>query len=237
MSIQKTFLLPGLEKQFGFIQKQLNSKIQSILVIGSSSEFVADQMIKIFSNNVELIVEDYESLMNSKIVLGADSKVKVSLMNFEITDFDSASFDLVYAQASISLTKRNKIIKEIKRILKPTGFLCVGELVSLTKEVPQFVKDTFDSSDLLPLYIDELDKYYQERKFEIIAKDDLTSTLKDYYLESVTLLSNVKHNLTDKEKSFYKKLLSKVSHESNVYLKLGGDKYIGFIAMFLQKGD
>ena len=42
-------------------------------------------------------------------------------------------------------------------------------------------------------------------------------------------------NLTDKEKSFYKKLLSKISHESNAYLKLGADRYIGFKMLILKK--
>jgi hypothetical protein len=42
--------------------------------------------------------------------------------------------------------------------------------------------------------------------------------------------------LTEKEKSYYKKLLNKISHESNAYLKLGADKYIGYKLLILKLG-
>lgn len=230
-------LLPGLDKQFQFLRKHLTSKVGSVLVIGSASEKVAERIEREYSCKVELIVEDYESLMSSKIILGNKSSVNISMMNFEVTDFNSTSFDFVYAQASISLTKRNKIVKEIKRILRPNGFFCVGEVVSLKSEYPQFVKDIFNSSDLLPLFIDDLEKYYNERQFNVLAKGDFSSTLQEYYSQSSTLLKDTKENLTDQEKSYYKKLLNRISHESNAYLKLGGNKHIGFAALLLQKGS
>jgi len=158
-------------------------------------------------------------------------------MDFEITDFEDSSFDLIYAQASISSLNRNKIIRELKRILRPGGYLCVGEIVSLKNDIPQFVKDIFDSSDLLPTFIGDFEKYYIDRNFEVIARYDLSKTLQDYYSKSASLLKNAKGNLDDKEKSYYKKLLNKISHESNAYLKLGGDKYIGFTAALLKKGE
>lgn len=230
-------LLPGLGKQLDFLRKNSSIQAKQALVIGSSSEKIAKDLAKQYSCDVDLIVEDYESLMSSNLILGDDSKVKASLMNFEITDFDACTFDLIYAQASVSLTNRNKIIKEIKRILTPGGFFCVGEIVSLKKEVPKFITDIFDSSNLLPLLIDDLQKYYEERKFLIVEKENLSDTLEDYYSQTVSLLKGTKENLSDREKSYYKKLLNKVSHESNVYLKLGGDKYIGFVSMLLQKGE
>ena len=51
------------------------------------------------------------------------------------------------------------------------------------------------------------------------------------------MLKNTKEDLPENEKSYYKKLLNQISHESNVYLKLGGDKYLGFYALILQKGE
>jgi SAM-dependent methyltransferase len=235
MSINKIYL-PGLDRQIEFLRKNLNSKIESALVIGSASEEPAKLIAKNYSCPTELIVEDYESLMNSKLILEENSEVIPRMMEFEVTDFTTNSFDMVYAQASISRTNRNKIVKEIKRLLKPGGFFCVGEIVSLQRECPAFVKNIFDSSDLLPLFVEDLKKYYEERAFEIIKEDDLTSTLKEYYSTSSGLLKDTKYNLTDKEKSFYKKLLNKASHESNAYLKLGADKYIGFFTLLLQKG-
>ena len=85
---------------------------------------MAKELSNHFDTSVELIVEDYDSLMNSKMILESSPRVNVRLMDFEVTDFNDSSFDLVYAQASISLTKRNKIVKEIKRLAK-TGWVFV----------------------------------------------------------------------------------------------------------------
>lgn len=237
MNIKKQILLPGLKGQWAFLQKNFPVLPKNILVVGSSSEWIASWFAKSVCENIHLIVEDYESLMNSNLILGDEPGVKISLMNFEITDFDARYFDLIYAQASVSLTNRNKIIKEIKRILKPGGYFCVGEIVALKKDIPPFIADVFDSSNMLPLFADDLNKYYEEQKFKIIDSVNLSNTLKDYYTQTVALLKETKDSLSDREKSYYKKLLNKVSHESNVYLKLGGDKFVGFVSMLLQKGE
>lgn len=230
-------LLPGLDRQIEFLLNNFKNPAKSILVVGSNSEEMAKEISNHFDADIELIVEDYDSLMNSKLILESSPKINVRLMDFEVTDFNDSSFDLIYAQASISLTKRNKIIKEFKRLLMPDGFLCVGEVVSLRKDYPPFVQDIFDSSDLLPLFIDDIEKYYSERKFNVLVRQNLTHTLKKYYSRSASLLDDSIDALSSSEKSYYKKILNKLSHESNAYLKLGGDKFIGFIAMLLQKGQ
>jgi SAM-dependent methyltransferase len=230
-------LLPGLDRQVEFLFNNFKNPAQSILVVGSNSEEMAKELSNQFDTNVELMVEDYDSLMNSKLILESSPKINVRLMDFEVTDFEDLSFDLIYAQASISLTKRNKIVKELKRILKPDRFLCVGEVVALRKDYPPFVQDIFDSSDLLPLFVDDLEKYYTERKFNVVVRQNLTHTLRKYYSRSASLLNESIDALSSSEKSYYKKILNKFSHESNAYLKLGGDKFIGFVAMLLQKGE
>ena len=233
---KEKILLPGLDKQIDFLKNNLIAGINSALVIGSASEVPTKVISKDFNCNVEVIVEDYESLLNSKLILSNESNINARLMDFEVTDFNPFSFDLVYAQASISSIKRNKIVKEISRILKPGGYFCVGEIVTLNKSVPRFVQDIFDSSNLLPLFNNDLAGYYLERKFILNGNINLTNTLKEYFSINADLLKSSKGDLTQQEKSYYKKLLHKISHESNAYLKLGADKYIGFIALLLQKG-
>ena len=232
-----SIFLPGQKRQFNFLLKNYTEKPSTILVVGSSSEQLALLLSTKFKAPVDLIVEDYESLLNSKLVLSGEETITVRMMNFDATDFANEHFDLIYAQASISLTNRNKIIKELKRILKPGGYLSVGEIVSLKKEYPAFIRDLFDSSNLLPLFVEEIEKYYLERKFSVVAKTSLSDTLKDFYLESAQQLRIAEPGLSDKEKSYYKKVVNKISHDSNVYLKLGGDKYIGLETLLLKKGD
>ena len=230
------YLLPGLERQIEFLLNNYKSPAKNILVAGSNCEEVCKELADHFDAQIDLIVEDYDSLINSKLLLESKERVNVRLMDFDVTDFDASSFDLIYAQASISLNKRNKIVKEFNRLLRPEGFLCIGEVVSLRKDYPPFVQDIFDSSDLLPLFIDDLEKYYTERKFSVLVRQNLTHTLKKYYSSSARLLDRSLDSLTSSEKSYNKKILNKLSHESNAYLKLGCDKFIGFIVLLLQKG-
>ncbi|KAF0151615.1 MAG: hypothetical protein FD143_1748 [Ignavibacteria bacterium] len=230
-----SIFLPGQKRQYNFLLKNYNEKPSSILVIGSASEQLAILLNTKFNAIVDLIVEDYDSLMNTKLALSSNQSINVRMMNFDSTDFSSEQFDLVYAQASISLTNRNKIVKEIKRILKIGGYFSVGETTALKKELPLFVKNLLDEANLLPLNSEEIEKYYTERKFKIIARTNLTDTLASFYSESANLLKQTEPGLNDKEKSYYKKLVKRISHESNAYLKLGGDKYIGFETLLLQK--
>ncbi len=232
----KTILLPGITHQIKFLFENLNTKLEQILVIGSGHENIALEIAKHYNTKVSLIVDDYESFIISRLELGNNPDINVVIMEYENTDFNNNQFDLIYAQASISLINRNKIIKEVKRILKPDRYFCAGELVSLKKDTPKFMKDIFDTSGLLPLFIDDLENYYTERNFKVINKIDLSDTLKDYYSIAVEKLKIAREKLDEKEKAYYKKLLNRFSHESNVYLKLGGNKYLGFFALILQKG-
>lgn len=235
MDTNKNIFLPGGFKQFRILKSKIYLTNKTVLIIGSNCELIAEKMVDAGATSVTVIVNDYESLINSRLNLPKDSKVSVKMMDYENTDFDDASFDLIYAQASISLTNRNKIVKEIKRILKIESVLCVGEITTLTKQYPQFVKDIFESSNILPLYHDESAKYYQERNFTVLYEVDLSSSLKSYYETTATQLNQTIETLTEKEKSYYKKLLNKISHESNAYLKLGAERYIGFKMLVLKK--
>lgn len=230
----ETILLPGTEHQMKFLFENFKHKPQNILVIGAGSEVVAEKISEHFNSEVILIVDDYESFINARLIIG-NKKVNVILMNYETTDFQSNSFDLIYAQASISVTDRNKIIKELSRILKQGGFFCAGELVSLKEETPKFMKDIYEVSNLLPLPKHQVEKYYTERGFKVFKQQDLSYSLKEYYTAFLNKLETEKDKLEEQERAYYKKLLKRISHESNAYLKLGGSKYLGFHVMLLQK--
>lgn len=235
MKENQNIFLPGGFKQFRILKSKYDLSAKNVLIIGSNSEKIAEKMIESGASSVTMIVNDYDSLINARLNLIKDSKVIVKMMDFDNTDFKDEEFDLVYAQASISLLNRNKIIKEIKRILKSEATLCVGEITALTNDYPPFVKNIFESSDILALVNDQCRVYYTERNFSVLYEEDLSSSLKSFYEHTAKELKDKIFTLTDKEKSYYKKLLNKISHESNAYLKLGADKYIGFKMLILKK--
>ena len=210
-------------------------KDKDILIIGSNAEKIAQKFLNAEAKDVTIILDEYDSLLNARYLLKDNEKISVRLMDFSSTDFKDAKFDIVYAQASISGKMRNKILKEIKRILKPEGILNAGEITSLKSSPPNYVNDIWESGNILPLNSDDIKKYYEERKFEVVDTLDLSAHLKDFYLESKKLLFNNIGSLSENEKAYYKKLLKRMSHESNAYLKLGGNDYMGFTSIIARK--
>lgn len=227
--------LPGLDKQVNYAINHLDLSGKLILIIGANSEEIARIIQKKFNSGINIIVDNYDSLINSRVILSSEKNISVKLMDFKHTDFNNETFDFIYAQASISTSSRNKIVKEIRRILKPEGFFCAGENVSLKDNAPVFIKDIWKNSDILPINSNELKNYYTDRHFEIIDEIDLSKSLKDFYYLSVDLLKDHLNKLPENEKSYYKKVLNKISHESNAYLKLGGDEFMGFKMLILKK--
>jgi len=229
--------LPGSDIQINALFRNIDQKFSSILIIGSGCEDISIKLQSKFSCPITIIVENYDSLINTRVSLANIKDVSVRMMDFTNTDFTDSSFDLVYAQASISNNNRNKIIKEIKRILKPEGYFCNGEIVRLKDPIPVFVNDIWKASDINTININAFDGFYKDKGFEIIHDEDISGSLKEFYLMGNQLLKEKSGKLTDEEKSYYKKLLKQISHESNVYLKLGGDKFIGFKILIMKKGQ
>ena len=235
VTLSGKIFLPGNEKQLEHLESKLEIPGKEVLIIGTGSEDIAVYLKKKGAPAVRIIVSDYESVMNSRMILPKETEVSVSMMDFENTDFESETFDLVYAQASVSSYSRNKIIKEVKRILNSGGILSAGEITCLKIPVPVFIQEIWDAGDILPLETNEVTAYYQERKFEIIDQINLSNTLTDYYQKNHKLLRDKMNTLTESEKSYYKIILNRLSHESNVYLKQGGKDYIGFTSIIARK--
>ncbi|SRR5690606_19414784 len=235
MKTKHAIYLPGTDQQMFSFLNHFDVKEKKLLIIGGGT----DEIARIFyADGAEtiIIVEDHENLLLLRNLLSDSKSISVRMMDFENTDFKDAAFDFVYAQASISSSKRNKIVKEIKRILKPGGIFCVGEIVNLSADdVPQFVIDIWEQSDIVPLASYKFSDYYKEKNFEVLFEKDLSETLKDFYSLSSSRLKEKISNLSDREISYYKKLLKQISHESNAYLRLGANKFIGFKILTARK--
>ncbi|MCW8812375.1 MAG: class I SAM-dependent methyltransferase [Chlorobium sp.] len=199
-------------------------------MVGPGCESIAVRFLEHFGE-VIIIVNDYDWLMQSKMKFKDEEKIKIKMMDYAHTDFAKDHFDLIYAQSSLSVRERKEIIKEIKRILKTDGVLCTGEIVSLKEPVPAFIKDIWERSGLEPLPSSDIINYFTGKGFTIINAQDLSHTLIDFYQnirDSVT-------NTSKKEKEENKKFYSEIKHESDVFLKLGGDKYMGFTSLIMRK--
>jgi len=234
LKINNKLFLPGTDKQVSVFLKNTEIKNKSVLIIGSGCEEIAEIFHENEAAEVYLITDNEDSLFQSRFVLSELKKINVRMMDYDNTDFKPEKFDVIYAQGSTATKRRNKIIKEIKKILKPEGYFCVGEIVSLSQTPPQFVKDIWESNDLSPLFKDEFKEYYLLKGFELIVEEDLSGTLKDFYSISKKVLEESSKEFTGKESGSLRKLLKTYSHEANAYLKLGGDKFIGYAMLIMR---
>ena len=223
-------LLPGGSKQLEHLLEQNIPKGEQALIIGPNCESIAAKLIKYFTN-LFIVIDNYESVMQIRMKLKDEDKIKVKMMDYAHTDFQDKSFDLIYAQGSISVPDKKDILKELKRILKSRSLFCAGEIVSLKEPVPGFVNDIWERSGLEPIEASEIKKYYEGRGFEVLSERDLSTTLIDFYEGTISVVS--KTGKAEKEED--KKYFSRMKHESSAYLKLGGDKYIGFKSLILRK--
>jgi ubiquinone/menaquinone biosynthesis C-methylase UbiE len=223
-------LLPGGRKQLEHLIEQNIPKGEQALIIGPNCESIATKLLEYFTN-LYIITDAYESVMQTRMKMKDEDRIKVKMMDYTHTDFKEGYFDLIYAQGSISVPERKDILKEIKRILTGNGLLCAGEIVSLKEPVPGFVIDIWERSGLEPLASTGIKQYYESRGFEIISEQDLSTTLKDFYEK--TRYAVTKAGKDEKEEN--KKYFSRMKHESHAYLKLGGDKYIGFKSLIMRK--
>ncbi len=227
--------LPGSNKQFEKLKEFVNLKDKQALVIGGGSEEISKLFIKHEALSVIQIVDSEELLLSARLNVSGEKNISVRLMDFTNTDFKSFRFDIIFAQGTISSKHRNKILKEINRLLKPEGIVCIGEMIKTKEEPPSFVEEAWSNSGLFPLSENELKKVYIQKGFLILAEYDLSDTLKYFYTSSLKLLKENINSLSANEKSFHKKILNRFSHESNVYLKLGGSNYTGFMMFILKK--
>jgi len=229
--------LPGTDQQLKFFLNTTGVENKKLLIIGSGTVTIALELFEYRPLEIIIITEDYDSFitMRYEIEKSGNKDIKVRMMDFTNTDFRTDSFEIIYSQGSVSGPERNKIVKEIKKILKTGGTYCAGEIIKLKEDPPLFVKDIWQSSDLLPMPDKDIENYYKEKGFEIIDRKDLSYTLKDFYKRSEKLLTDGIDQLSKEEKSYNKKLLKKISHESNVYLRLGGSESMGFKVLIMRK--
>lgn len=225
-----TVLLPGGNKQIEHFLEQTIYTGAHALIVGVGCEIATRQLRKYFSN-INIIANDYDSVIHIKVNLKDEEKVKVKMMDYAHTDFENEHFDLIYAQGSISVPQKKNVTKELKRILRSQGLFCAGEIVSLKEPVPGFVADIWERSELDPIPSSEIKKYYEGKGFEVLSEKDLSDTLKDFYEK----IRNTVAKVSKDEKELDKKYFSRMKHESHAYLKLGGDKYIGFKSLIMRK--
>lgn len=231
---KKNIFLPGGIKQVQLFENHIELKGKSILLFGGINKKLIEYFISRETESIEAVVESYEELISARLICSNLKNVRIRMMSFTSLDFNNNSFDLVYSQGTISSLDRRKILLEIKNVLKADGFFCIGEIVNLKKEIPRYMIDIWERAFISPLFIEDVNSFYINNGFKIIESKNISESLKSFYLQCEKLNREKIKTLSSDEQSAYKKLINRFKHEANAYLKLGGDKIMGFVVLIGQ---
>ena len=232
-SIQSVnFPLPGGNNQIKHLFEQNIQSGKHALVIGPINNSIITKLIGYFIE-IHVIADSYDALMDIRAKLKPSDSVKIKMMDFKHTDFGENRFDLIYSQGTISVHERKNILKEIKRIASDDCLFCIGEIVSLKAPVPAFIKDIWERSGLDPLPSATLTQFYEGKGFRIASEKDLSNTLINFYESVRDVVVEAKKDKKEMDKKYF----SQMKHESNAFLKLGGDKYIGYKTLVMRKSN
>jgi SAM-dependent methyltransferase len=147
--MEQAIYLPGGVYQFNHLKTYAELKEKTVLVIGANTEVIGKLFLEAGAASVSIILDDYDLLISTRLTIKDTERISVKFMEYSNTDFHNETFDIVYAQGSVSNPDRNNILKEIRRILKPQGMICVGEYISLQTTAPKFVEDIWESGNIL----------------------------------------------------------------------------------------
>ncbi|QOJ27997.1 MAG: class I SAM-dependent methyltransferase [Ignavibacteriales bacterium] len=228
-------LLPGLDDQLHFLTRNIPVQGRNVLIIGSGAEKVAFALLEEGCTSIQIITDSEELLVNARLMLSGSDHIKIRFSEYGALDFPDGSFDLVFAQGTVSRTDRKKILKEIYRVLKSEGVFCPGEMTSIKGDIPPFLKSVFSANNMDVLSADSLSMIYKGEGFKVKAVKSLDNTLKEYYKETERALNRRLGKMTKEEQKNHKDMITKTRHEINVFLNLGGLKYAGFSSFLLLK--
>lgn len=226
--------LPGTDKQIKFLLKDYSPSGKKILIAGGGTDKIILKFKDAGSDDITVISNNSIDVVDLRMKTSGKN-LKVRIMDYENTDFRDGSFDLVYSQASFSIKERKNIFKEVSRILLPDGILCIGEIIRTADDIPRFMQEVWNSSGISPLTIAAQIQFYKDAGFAVVSQENLSYTLNDFYNSGKKMLQKFIDEGSNEEKNRYKKMLNKISHESNAYLNLGGKKYMEFHAFILKR--
>ena len=217
-----------LASQFG-IGKE--TKVLNIGVnLKESSVYLADK----FGCRVFAVSEVPDVIVSVKSEAGRKSlKIEAKVMSPLALDFDDGFFDLVICEGVMSQYRKSDFLKEIHRVLKPGGGFGVADFYWRKIPVPKYVLNVWSWDEGRVETLDEVIKLMKGRGFDVFFIHDVSGELKRFYSELLVWIEKLLKTTYLSSQQF--KEVKRFRHEANVFLKQGGNKWMGYSAIASKK--
>ncbi len=83
MQANQNIFLPAGFKQFRVLKTKYIINGKTVLVIGAGSEKIAEKMVDSGAASVKMIVDDFDSQINSKLNLADGKNIGIELMEYD----------------------------------------------------------------------------------------------------------------------------------------------------------
>jgi SAM-dependent methyltransferase len=230
-------LLPGLNQQFEYLADNYDLTGKKVLIVGTATVRLCSSFLHKEVKSLDIIIDNEEIIMVERMRLPKADNLRIRYMEFSNTDFRDNSFDLIYSQGAVSVHEHNKILAEMHRILKIDGACFIGEIFYTKADIPISIRDGWTAAGLAPMSYGPLSMAISQNGFSIADTTDLSDTLETLYNEYRIILGRESNALDDAERLQFKKDITRMQHESDLYLKLGGKKCSGYMVFHLRKND
>lgn len=235
MNQVKPVKLPGAEKQLQLLFNTYPVEGKSVLIPGVGSPDLLQVFVDMSPSKLEVLLFDDEQIMVARMHAPKSPSLRIKFMDYTVTDYADNTFDCIYAPGTLSILHHSRMLAEMRRILKPGGVFCLGELAYTKDDIPISVNTMWQDAGLYLQPAEKLLPAYTAGGFELISQADFTDTLKGVY-QDFKVQEDKMHKLAELQlPSTQKKQLTRYKHEANMYLKMGAAKYTGYFVYLLRK--
>lgn len=231
----KSPFLPGGSAPIRFFLNEVQPHEGSLLILGNGFTEIVPHFLNTGFSPIHAASDDNTEIFGFKANTPKDQQVPALYVEYTSLDHKTESFDFVFCQATLTLGVRNKLVKEIKRVLKPGGHLITTEILCNKKPAPTFLNDIWADSGQDPLFTDDFEPYYTSRNFEVVKTADFTDELDEFYIKSFKMLESNLKSVSAEQRQKIRKEFAGEKHEITSLVKGGALKYMNLKTMILKK--
>lgn len=202
-----------------------------MLYIGSSYGENVFAMAEQFPGSIVGADEDAEALFFCKSRIG-DLRPRVSfrMMSPVALDPRDGTIDAVIVDGVLSSYNKRKLLREVRRVLKPGAPLLVAAPVWLEDGAPTGIRGVWETREYTVPTRAELADLLAECGFRIVHESDQTRVLEPFYKQFMTDVKKLAAAGFEEFKQ-HRALVKHYKHEIDMYFKHGGRRYMGYVVI------